>query len=44
MEVSNKKNNWLRFAIDWKNIKEETLESKEVYTLNDYNEDSVLFI
>lgn len=33
------------FSVDWKNIKEDTLdESKRVYSLHDYNEDSILFI
>ncbi|WP_262713223.1 hypothetical protein [Seonamhaeicola maritimus] len=33
------------FSVDWKNIEEETLnQSKRVYSLYDYNEDSILFI
>ena len=33
------------FIIDWKNIKNEMPdESKRVYSMHDYNEDSILFI
>ncbi|MEC3906788.1 hypothetical protein VOI54_07140 [Tamlana sp. 2201CG12-4] len=34
-----------QFIVDWKNIKDIALdESKRVYSLHDYNEDSILFI
>ncbi|WP_298530758.1 hypothetical protein [uncultured Algibacter sp.] len=45
MEVLKKMFDGLRFIINWKGIEEITsLESREVYTLNDYNEESILFI
>jgi hypothetical protein len=34
-----------QFIVNWKNIKKETLDqSKRVYSMYDYDEDSILFI
>ena len=45
MEILNKVYDWVRFTVNWKNIKEiKSVESREVYTLNDYNEESILFV